>query len=125
MSMYDLIEYSNNYSKTSRNLWQYYRDYSNDNIRQSESFNFKIKITGKTPAAGNTNDVEIAVPLKNLSNFWRTLELPLIDCEINLILTWSEVCVISCATGATKFKITDTKFYVPLVTLIMQNYYNN
>ena len=125
MSMYDLIEYSNNYSKTSRNLWQYYRDYSNDNIRQSESFNFKIKITGKTPAAGNTNDVEIAVPLKNLSNFWRTLELPLIDCEINLILTWSEDCVISCATGATKFKITDTKFYVPLVTLIMQNYYNN
>ena len=123
--MCDLIEYSNNYSETSRNLWQYYRDYSNDNIRQSESFNFKIKITGKTPAAGSTNDVEIAVPLKNLSNFWRTLELPLIDCEINLILTWSEDCVISCATGATKFKTTDTKFYVPLVTLIMQNYYNN
>ena len=64
MPMYNLIEYSNNYLKTSRNLWLYYRDDPNDNITQSESFKFKIKITGKTPAAGNTKDVEIAVPLK-------------------------------------------------------------
>ena len=117
MPMYNLIEYSNNYLKTSRNLWLYYRDDPNDNITQPESFKFKIKITGKTPAAGNTKDVEIAVPLKYLSNFWRTLEMPLINCEINLILTWSEDCVISSATEATKFKITDTKLYVPVVTL--------
>ena len=92
--MYNLIEYSDNYSKTSGSLWQYYRDDPNDNITQSESFEFKIKITGKTPTAGQTKDVEIiAVPLKYLrSNFWRTLEMPLINCEINLILTWSEDC---------------------------------
>ena len=55
---------------------------------QSKSFKSKIKITGKTPAAGNTKDVEIIVPLKYLSNFWRTLEMLLINCEVNLILTW-------------------------------------
>ena len=65
MPLYNLIEYSDNYSKTSGRLWQYYRDDPIDNITQSESFKYKIKITGKTPAAGNTKDVEIAVPLKN------------------------------------------------------------
>ena len=94
MPMYNLIEYSDNYSKTSGSLWQYYKDDPNDNITQSESFKSKIKITGKTPAAGNTKDVEIIVPLKYLSNFWRSLEIPLINCEVNLILTWSKDCVI-------------------------------
>ena len=119
--MYNLIEYSDNYSKTSGSLWQYYKDDPNDNITQSESFKSKIKITGKTPAAGNTKDVEIIVPLKYLSNFWRTLEMPLINCEVNLILTWSKDCVISSATGETKFKITETKLYVPVVTLSTQD----
>ena len=45
--------------------------------------------TGNTPADANTKDVEIIVPLKYVSNFWRTLEMPLINCEVNLILTWS------------------------------------
>ena len=53
MPMYNSIEYSDNYSKTSGNLWQYYRDESNDNLADSELFKSKIKITGKTPAAGN------------------------------------------------------------------------
>ena len=66
MLMYNLIEYSDNYSKTSGILWQYYKDDPNDNITQSESFKSKIKITGKTPAAGNTKYVEIIVPLKYL-----------------------------------------------------------
>ena len=66
---------------------------------------------------GNTKDVEIMVPLKYLSNFWRTLEMPLINCEIELILTWSKDCVISSATGETKFAITETKLYVLVVTL--------
>ena len=57
------------------------------------------------------------VPLKYLSNIWRTLEMPLINCEINLILTWSSTCVITNSTGAGRFVITDTKLYVPLVTL--------
>ena len=72
-------------SKTSGSLWEFYKDDPNDNITQSESFRSKIKITGKTPADGNTNNVEIFVPLKYLSNFWRTLEIPLI---VKLILFW-------------------------------------
>ena len=90
--MYNLIEYSDNYSKPSGSLWQYYKDDPNDNVENSESFNYEIKITGKTPDNGNTKDVEIIMPLKYLSNFWRTLEMSLIDCEVNLILTWSKDC---------------------------------
>ena len=63
MPMYNLIEYSENCPKTSGSLWQYYKDDPNDNITQSESFKSKIKITEKNPAAGNTKDVEILVPL--------------------------------------------------------------
>ena len=121
MPMYNLIEYSGNYSKTSGSLWQYYKYDPNGNIANSESFKSKIKIIGKTPTAGNTKDVEIIVPLKYLSNFWRTLEMPLINCEVNLILTWSKDCVISSATGETKFAITETKLYVPVVTLSTQD----
>ena len=75
MPMYNLIEYSDNYSKTSGSLWQYYKDDPNDNIENSESFKSKVKITGKTPDDGNTKDVEIIVPLKCSRNFWRTLEM--------------------------------------------------
>ena len=92
MPMYKLIDYSDNYSNASGSLWQYYKDDPNDNLTDSESFKSKVKITGKTPNNGNTKDVEIIVPLKYLSNFWRTLEMPLITCEVNLILTWSKDC---------------------------------
>ena len=61
------------------------------------------------------------VPLKHLSNFWRNLEMPLINCKINLILTWSENCVFSSPAGKTKFAITDIKPYVPIVTLSTQD----
>ena len=60
------------------------------------------------------------VSLKYLSNFWRTLEMPLINCEVNLILTWSSTCVITDSNGAGTFAITDTKLYVPVVTLSTQ-----
>ena len=86
MLLYDLLEYSDNYAKTSGSLWQYYRDEINDNLLDSKSFKSTIKITGKTPNNDNEKDVEIMVPLMYLSNFWRTLELPLINCEVNLIL---------------------------------------
>ena len=99
LPMYNLIEYNDSYSKTSGSLWQYYRDEPNDNLTDSESFKSKIKITGKTPAAGNEKDVEIMVPLNYLSNFWRTLEMHLIKCEVNLILTWSSTCFITNSTG--------------------------
>ena len=117
MPIYNLIEYSDNYSKTSGSLWQYYKDDPNDNLADSKSFKYKVKITRKTHADGNTKDVEIIVPLKYLSNFWRTLEMPLINCEVNLILTCSKDCVITNSTGEEKFAITETKFYVPVVTL--------
>ena len=64
MPMYNLIEYSHNYSKTSGSLWQYYKDDPNNSITQSESFKSKIKITERTPTAGNTKGVQIIVPLK-------------------------------------------------------------
>ena len=62
--MYNLIEYGDNYSKTCGSLWQYYKDKSNYNLTDSESFKSKIKITGNTPADGNTKDVEITVPIR-------------------------------------------------------------
>ena len=121
MPMYNLIEYSDIYSKTSRSLLQYYKDEPNDSIADSESFKSKVKITGKIPDEGNTKIVKIIVPLKYLSNFWRTLEMPLINCEVNLELTWSRDCVITNSTGKGKFAITETKLYVPVVTLSTQD----
>ena len=99
MPMYNLIGYGDNYSKISGSWWQYYRHELNNNLTYSGSCKSKIKITGNTPAAGNTKDVEIMVPLKYLSNFLRTLEMPLINCEITLILTWSSTYVIPNSTG--------------------------
>ena len=77
----------------------------------------KVKTTGKTPAAGNKKDDKIAVPLKYLRNFWRALEMHLINCEVTLMLTWSKKCVVLSAVGKTEFKISDTKLFVPVVTL--------
>ena len=130
MSMYNLIEYSDNYAKTTGSLWKYCKDiparnnannniviFAEDNI--TDSFKFKAKITGNN----GTKDVEIMVPLKYLSNFWRTLEMPLINCEVNLILTWSSSCVLIATVvqnQAAIFEITDTKLYVPVVTLSTQ-----
>ena len=122
MPMYNLIEYSDNYAKTTGSLWQYFRDepVDDDDIEDSKSFKFKTKIAGKSPNDGNEKDVEIMVPLKYLSIFWRTLEIPLINCEVNLILTWSSTCVITEFNGARTFAITDTKLYIPVVTLPTQ-----
>ena len=81
--------------------------------------NLKAKVTGGT-GNNNTKNVEIMVPLKYLSNFWRTLEMPLINCEINLDLNWSKKCVLVATATADQdatFSITDTDFYVPVVTL--------
>ena len=103
MRLYNLIEYSDNYAKTTGSLWQYCKDIpardANNIIEEftegnsTDSFKFKAKITGQTGNDG-TKDVEIIVPLKYLSNFWRTLKMPLINCEVNFILTWSSTCVL-------------------------------
>ena len=126
MPMYNLIECRDNYSKISESLWRYYRDEppltdagaitSFHAADHSDSFKFKQKIIAKT-AANGIEDFEIAVPWKYLHSFWRTLEMPLINCEISLILTWSDKCVLSNDTKAITFAITDTKLYVPVATL--------
>ena len=126
MPMYNLIEYCNNYSKTSGSFWQYYRDEPalsdagtpTSFPGNSALFKFKQKVTGSTGGYG-TKAVEIMVPLKHLSNFWRTLEILLINCEINLILTWCKNCVIfnAAANQDKTFAITNTKLSVPVVTL--------
>ena len=103
MPMYNIIEYSDNYSKTSQSLCHCYRVQPNATSANSESFKFKVKITGKPPADGNTKDIKIAVPSKYLSNFWRTLAMTLINCETSLNLTWSSTCVITDSTGKGKF----------------------
>ena len=132
MPMYNLIEYSENNGKTTGSLWQYYKDIPARNANNeiigfdvnnvTNSFNFKVKFTGPTGDDG-TKNVETMVPLKYLRNFWRTLEMPLINCEVNLILTWSSSCVLIATAiqnqNAT-FAITDTKLYVPVVTLSTQ-----
>ena len=121
MPMYNLTQYSNNYTKTSGSVWQYHKDDQYDNITDSESLKFKARITRRIPDAGNTKDVEIVVPLKYFSNFWRTLEMPLINCKINLMLTWStNYDVIADSTGTEAFTITDTKLYIPVVILSTQ-----
>ena len=144
-------------------MWNYYRDepnnppaanYNSDCIKKSDSFKYKSSITGKTSNAnqedgenteqGNTEttkNLKIVVPLKYLSNFWRTLDMPLINCEVSLTLTWSENCVLTDITTQTAraaqgdnpareridaptnatFKITDTKLNFPVVTLSTEN----
>ena len=132
--MYNLIEYSENYSKTSRTLWQYYKDIpavnDNGNIvnfngnNDTDSLNFKSKIISKTDDDEDINNVEITFPLKYLSNFWRTLEMPLINCEVKLILTWTANSIILSTNVANQnptFTITETTLYVPVVTLSTQD----
>ena len=157
MPMHNLLVCSKNYTKTKQSLWNYYRDepnnpavtnYNADPIKNFASFKYKTNITGKTSNANQENrenteqrnkktkeNLNIVVPLKHLSNFWGRLDMPLINCEISLTLTWSEKCALTdittkAATAAqwdnparpainapSTFKITDTKFYVPVVTL--------
>ena len=161
MPLYNLLGDSKNYSKTFGSLWNYYRDElsheTNDNsginkdIVNSESIKYKTNITGSTynfaaTATGynankeGTKECEIVVSLKYLGNFWETLDMPLINCEVSLALTWSADCVITIlekilvtaaqgdnpevrddsSTKAT-FKITATNLYVPVATLSAEN----
>ena len=91
MPMYNLIEYSDNYSDTSGSLWNFKRDeiinnadVTNDN--NASSFKYKANLIGNTEYNGRKNGVKIAVPLRYLSNFWKSIEMPLINCKIELSL---------------------------------------
>ena len=130
MPMYNLIEYSDNYQDSSATLSQYKRDeppeddavagLTGDN---SSSFKYKIKLLDNvTEVFGNAAgvrrlNVKIVVPLKYLSNFFRSLEMPLINCKTKLNLTWKKECVLSTGVGEAVFIINDTKLYVSVVTL--------
>ena len=148
MPMYNLIEYSNSYKKkTTGSLWNYYRNEPTNSLSSNyESFKYKSNIAGNTYNIcadeegydGNKvgkNDTEVVIPLKYLSNFWRILNIPLINCEVELILSWSKNSVLVDITrknaqgsnsaivppAELEFKITDTKLYVPVVNLSKEN----
>ena len=149
MPMYNLLEYSKNYRKTTGSLWNYYRDEPSDPLSSnSESFKYKTSITGNTYNIGageagydadkvGKNETEITVPLTHLINFCRTLNIPLINCEIELVLTWSQNCALADMTARAagnnndppaigaptglEFQITDTKLHIPVVTLSKEN----
>ena len=111
--IYNLIEYSDNYSDTLGSLWQFKRDgvpANNDDlsINNSDSFKYKAALVGKTAdSVSNTNssvkDAKIVAPLKYLSNFWRSLKMPLINCKVYLELNRIEDCILSSAANSAKF----------------------
>ena len=126
MPMYNLIEYSDNYQDSSATLYQYKRDeppeanaIANLTADNSSSFKYKISLLGNPVVANNIarRSVKVVVPLKYLSNFFRSLEMPLINCKIKLNLTWKKEYVLSTDDGNAVFIINDTKMYVPVVTL--------
>ena len=137
MPMYNLLEYSKNYRKTTGSLCNYCRDEaSNPLSSNSKSFKYKANIVGKTSEGNDSlTNTKVVVPLKHLSNFWRNLNISLINFEVELTLTCSKNCVLIDmitkdpegdnpaikAPSGTKFKITDTKVYVPVFTLSKEN----
>ena len=121
MPMYNLIEYSNNYSDISGRLWNFKRDEIVNNADvinddNAPSYKYEANLISNIENNGTKNGVKIAGPLKYLSNFWRSLEMPLINCKIELSLRWIENCVLTVANTVT-FIITDATLYVPIVTL--------
>ena len=126
MPMYNLIEYSDNYQDSSATLYQYKRDEPPEDdavadltADNSSSFKYQINLLGNPVVANNVarRNVKVVVPLKYLSNFFRSLEMPLINCKIKLNLTWKKECALSTDAGEAVFIINDTKLYVPVVTL--------
>ena len=119
MPMYNLIEYSDNYSDTLGSLWRFKRNEIEGNVdltidgnhipNNSSSFKYKSSLIT------NRNGVKIAVPLKYLSNFWRSLEIPLINCKVELSLKLDPNCILTSLTGDSTSTITDAKLYVPVV----------
>ena len=112
MHMYNLIEYSDNYSDTSGSLWGFKREEIDNNANvtnddNAPSFKYKANLIGNTENNGTKNEVKIAVPLKYLSNFWRSLEMSLINCKAELSLRRIESCVLIPAAMVADIKATD------------------
>ena len=149
MPMYNLLEYSKNYKKTMTEI-NYYRDEPSSSvgannitpsILNSESLDYKANFTenGVTQNSLTKNDAKVVAPLKHLSNFWKSLNIPLINCEVELILTWFKNCVLidkltreadyDADPGVNKidnpenaiFEIKETKLFLPVVTLSKEN----
>ena len=121
MLMYNLIEYSDNYFDTSGSLWNFKRDEIEGDVGltvdNALSFKYEANLIGNTENNEIKNGAKIAVPLEYLSNFWSSLEMSLINCKIELSSKWHENCILSSAGTAATFTITDTKHYVPIITL--------
>ena len=126
MPVNNLIEYSDNYSDTLGSLWQFKRDKDPDNtadltVDNSESVIYKAALEEKTANADGGNsfikNIKTVVPLEYLSRFWRSLEMPLINCKIHLKLNWIEEWILSIAGNSANFNITDAKLHIPIVTL--------
>ena len=126
MPMYNLIEYSDNCQDSSATLYQYKRDEPPEanaiadlTADNSSSFKYKISLLGNPVVADNIarRSIKVVVPLKYLSNFFRSLEMPLINSKIKLNLTWKKECALSTDDGNAVFIINGTKLYVPVVTL--------
>ena len=124
MPMYNLLEYSDNYQDSAGSIYQFKRDKPPDDnadvANNTSSLVYKSKLISGTDD-NNVNNVKLVVPLKYVSNFFRSLEMPLVNCKIDLELTRHTDCMISSVNAAAgevvSFKITNTKLYVPVVTL--------
>ena len=131
MPIYNLLEYSQNYSMTSGSLWNYYRDKifddDDNNGSDGKSFKYTTKIMGKTEARPYQPPIpplntEVTIPLKYLNNFWRSPDLPLINCEIELYLEWSRNCVLIEENDdiiGVSFLIISTKFTFQLLLCLL------
>ena len=121
MPMYNLLEYSDNYQDSTGSLYQFKRDEPPDNnvANDTTSLVYKSKLISETDDH-NVNNVKLVVPLKYVSNFFRSLEIPLVNCKSDLELVWHKDCINSSANAAAgqvvSFMITNTKLYVPIVT---------
>ena len=124
MPEYNLLEYSDNYQDSTGSLYQFKRDKPPDDnvdvVNNTSSLVYKSKLISGTDD-NNVNNVKLVVPLKYVSSFFRSLEMPLVNCKIDLELTWHKDCMISIVNAAAgqvvSFMITNTKLYVPVVTL--------
>ena len=130
--IYNLMEYNDNYSDSSEGLWSFERDKVNNNNayvtndNNAPSFKYKASTIGNTEANGKKNGVKIAVPLKYLSNIWRLLKMPSINCKVKLSLKWIENCLLTAAAidasdatsiDSANFKNNWCKALVPVVAL--------